>query len=154
MNASASFQPLIIGTGNPLRSDDGLGWVVIEQLSRDSRTNYDLHTAYQLTPELASILAQSSFVVVIDASRNGKPGELKTQPLSIHEPGLISTHSMTPEELVALTRAVYSRCPPVVLVTVAGADFSIGEQLSSIVAQLIPRVCELIHQICAERSQS
>jgi len=52
MNVSARAHALIIGIGNPLRSDDGVGWVVAEQLTRDSDASSDVLTVYQLTPEL------------------------------------------------------------------------------------------------------
>jgi hydrogenase maturation protease len=56
MNVSARLQgecnaqPLLIGIGNPLRSDDGLGWAVAEQLSQDGDTDCNIHTVHQLTP--------------------------------------------------------------------------------------------------------
>jgi hydrogenase maturation protease len=150
MNVSARIHPLIIGIGNPLRSDDGLGWEVAEQLSRDCNTGYDIHTVYQLTPELVQWMAVASLVVIIDACREGEPGEMSIRPLSLPaQRSPVSTHYTTPEELAALTSAVYGQCPPVVLVTMAGADFSIGEKLSSIVAQKIPIVSAAARQLCA-----
>ena len=94
---------LIIGIGNPLRSDDGLGWAVAEQLSqylamrpcngasapttaavsRVERWYCDIHTVYQLTPELAEWMAAVNLVVMIDASHEGEPGELRIRPLSL-----------------------------------------------------------------------
>jgi hypothetical protein len=48
-----------------------------------------------------------------------------------------------------LTSAVYGHCPPVVLVSIVGADFSIGDKLSSIVAQKIPAMSAAVRQLCA-----
>ena len=83
MNASARIHPLIIGIGNPLRSDDGLGWVVAEQLSHGCDLVCDIHTVHQLTPELAQWMAAVNLVVMIDASYEGEPGELRIRPLSL-----------------------------------------------------------------------
>jgi len=150
MNVSASLQPLIIGIGNSLRSDDGLGWAVAEQLSQDGTINCVIHTVHQLTPELAQQMATASFVVMIDASREGEPGELHIRPLSLPAPpGPVGTHYTTPEELSTLTAVVYGHCPPIVVITMTGADFNVGEQLSSVVAQRIPLVCEAVQQLCA-----
>jgi hydrogenase maturation protease len=189
---------LIIGIGNPLRSDDGLGWAVAEQLSQClemrpcngasaptaaavscverlylemrpcngasaptaaavSRVerwyrdmNCDIHTVYQLTPELAEWMAAVNLVVMIDASHEGEPGELRIRPLSLSaQPSAVGTHYTTPEELAALTAVVYGQCPPVVVVTMTGANFSLGEQLSSIVAQRIPLVRAAVRQVCS-----
>ena len=155
MNVSASIHPLIIGIGNPLRSDDGLGWTVAEQLYRECGMDCAIHPVYQLTPELAQEMAAVNLVVMIDASREGEPGELRIRPVSLSaygrdssRPGAVGTHYTTPEELVALTSAVYGQCPPVVVVTMTGADFSIGEQFSSIVARRIPLVSAVVRQVC------
>jgi hydrogenase maturation protease len=153
MNVSANNHPLIIGIGNPLRSDDGLGWAVAEQLSQDCDMDCDIQAVYQLTPELAQSMAAVNLVVMIDASHEGEPGELCIRPLSLPlstQPSAVGTHYTTPEELAALTAAAYGRCPPVVVVSVTGADFSIGEQLSAIVARRIPFVSASVRQICAK----
>ena len=152
MNVSASIHPLIIGIGNPLRSDDGLGWTVAERLSRECDMDCAIHTVYQLTPELAQEMAAVNLVVMIDASYEGEPGELRIRPLPLPlsaQPSAVGTHYTTPEELVALTLAAYGRCPPVVVVTMTGANFSVGEQLSSIVAQRIPLMSVAVRQVCA-----
>src|SRR5689334_1186022 len=93
MNESASLHPFIIGIGNPLRSDDGLGWAVTEHLSRDCRAGYEVQTVHQLTPELAQSMATASLVVMIDASREGKPGEMSIRPLCLPaQQSCVSTH--------------------------------------------------------------
>jgi hydrogenase maturation protease len=152
MNVSAKIHPLIIGIGNPLRGDDGLGWAVAEQLSRDCDMGCDIQTVYQLTPELAQWMAAVNLVVMIDASHEGEPGELHIRPLPLPlsaQPSAVGAHYTTPEELAALTLAVYGRCPPVVVVSMTGANFSIGEQLSSIVARRIPLISVAVRQVCS-----
>src|SRR5205823_4548124 len=102
---------------------------------------------HQLTPELAQEMAAATLVVMIDASNVGEPGELRLRPLSLPaQLSAVGTHFTTPEELAALTAAVYGQCPPVVLVTMTGADFSIGEQFSSIVARRLPLVNAAVRQ--------
>ncbi len=150
MNVSARNRPLIIAIGNPLRSDDGLGWAVAEQLPRaigDTGIACDIHTVHQLTPELAQQVATANLVVLIDASREGEAGELRVRPLSLAaQPVVLSTHHITPEELAAITVILYRQCPPIVIISLTGADFSIGESLSPIVAQRIPLVCAAVRR--------
>src|SRR5579884_346516 len=80
MNVSASpddhanNHTLIIGIGNPLRSDDGLGWAVAEQLSQACLPGCVIRMVHQLTPELALWMATVSRVIMIDANREGEPG--------------------------------------------------------------------------------
>jgi hydrogenase maturation protease len=149
MNVSAEQLTLIIGIGNPLRSDDGLGWKVAEQLVQDNDPGQVILTVHQLTPELAQWIATASLVVLIDASREGEPGEFQIRRISPHpHPGAVGTHHIDPKELLALTAAIYARCPPAIMVSMTGADFAIGEQLSPIVAQKIPLLSTTIRQIC------
>ena len=141
MNVSARMHPLIICIGNPLRSDDGLGWVVAEQLSRESNAGLDIRSVYQLTPDLAQWMAAVNLVIMIDVSHEGEPGELRIRSLSSNtQQSAVGTHYSTPDELAAFTEAIYGHCPPIMVVTLTGADFSIGERLSSIVAQKIPSI--------------
>jgi hydrogenase maturation protease len=153
MNVSAKLQPLIIGIGNPLRSDDGLGWAVAEQLSQAGDLGSNIHTVHQLTPELAQWMTAADLVVMIDASHEGEPGELHIRPASpCAQPGAIGTHHTTPEELAALTAGLYDRCPPVIIVSMTGANFDLGEQLSQIVVCKLPLVCKAVRQACCNNT--
>jgi hydrogenase maturation protease len=151
MNVSVSSRPLILGIGNPLRGDDGLGRVVAEQLAQASDLECSIQVVHQLTPELAQDMAAARLVVMIDATRAGEPGDVRIRSLSspAQQPGAVGTHHTTPEELVGLTRAVYGHCPPVVVMTVTGADFSMGEQISPVVEQKIALASTAVRQICA-----
>ena len=150
MNVSAKPQPLIIGIGNPLRSDDGLGWAVAEQLSQDGDLGSNIHMVHQLTPELAQWMSIADLVVMIDANHEGEPGELNIRPASpCAQPGAIGTHHTTPEELAALTAGLYDHCPPIVIVTMTGANFDLGEQLSPIITRKLPSVCEAVRHACS-----
>lgn len=149
MNAFANQRPLLLGIGNVLRSDDGLGRVVVEQLARTGELDGEILSIHQLTPELALPMAEASLVVIIDASREGRPGEMRVRTLSspVQPIGAASAHHATPEELVALTSLAYGRCPPLIVISVTGADFSIGEHLSPPVAQALSLVKIFIRQL-------
>lgn len=145
MNVSASLGTLIIGIGNPLRRDDGLGWAVAEALARDGPPGCEVHLVHQLTPELAQLMAAASLVVLIDASHEGAPGELHVRALpATAQPSAVGTHYTTPEELAALAAAIYGQ----VVVSLTGADFGLGEQCSPLVAQQIPLVSAAVRQLC------
>lgn len=154
MNESANVRTLIIGIGNPLRSDDGLGWAVAKQLAQDDDASYNIRMVHQLTPELAQEIASANLVIMVDASYEGKPGELHIRSLSSSaQPGAVGAHHTTPEELAVLTTAVYDRCPLVVVVTMTGADFGIGELLSPVVVRKLPLISSAVRQICANGPQ-
>src|SRR5579859_3807286 len=64
-------RPLILGIGNPLRGDDGLGRVVAEQVAQSHDLDCEVQVVHQLMPELAQYMAMADLVVMIDASREG-----------------------------------------------------------------------------------
>jgi hypothetical protein len=94
-------------------------------------------------------MAVASLVVMIDASSEGSPGELHVRSVSHSaQLGPVGTHYTTPEELAALTAGVYGHCPPVAVVTMTGANFSIGEQFSAVVAHRIPLMSAVVRKVC------
>jgi len=107
-----------------------------------------IHTVHQLTPELAQWMATVRLVIMIDASYEGEPGELHIRPVPLHaQPSAVGTHYTTPGELAALTTMIYGQCPPVVVITMTGAEFGIGEQLSPLIAEKIPLACAAVRQV-------
>jgi hydrogenase maturation protease len=146
---------LIIGIGNPLRRDDGLGWAIAERLSQACNTTWDIRMVHQLTPDVAQWMANASLVIMVDASHEGEPGALHVRVLSPSaQPSAIGTHHTTPAELAALTTIIYGHCPPGVIVSMTGADFSIGEGFSSLVAQGLPLVEAAVREKCGGAAPS
>jgi hydrogenase maturation protease len=151
MNVSVNLRPLILGIGNPLRGDDGLGHAVAERLALARDLNCEIRVVHQLTPELAQPLAAAEFAIMIDASHEGEPGEVRIRPLSpfLRTPGAIGAHHMTPQELATLTTAIYGHCPPIMTITITGVDFGMGEHLSPVVTWQVARVSVALCKVCA-----
>jgi hydrogenase maturation protease len=126
---------LLIGYGNPLRRDDGLGPFIVESLARDHGDVQTL-TAVQLLPEMAASLAKAETALFIDACAGGEVVELTL----VEERDVLewSSHTADPRRLLALTRAVYGRSPRSWWITVPGVDFQLGEGFSPL-AQQNPR---------------
>jgi hydrogenase maturation protease len=62
----AGRDDLVIGIGNPLRGDDGVGWWLAQRAERWLPPS-QLRAVRQLTPELASDIAAAARVLFIDA---------------------------------------------------------------------------------------
>ena len=118
---------LIIGYGNRLRGDDGVGFEAAERL--------DGMALPQLTPELMEPISQAGCVIFIDARAGGEPGSIQETKLAPAAASRPFTHYATPETLLAGARELYGRCPPATLITIAGSDFEIGHPLSRPVRQ-------------------
>jgi len=73
---------LVIGYGNTLRRDDGVGVRAAEMMAADSRfADVEVLTVYQLTPELSLDIATASLVVFVDADVRGLPGSIEVREL-------------------------------------------------------------------------
>ena len=68
---------LVFGYGNPMRSDDGLGWQMAVELFRTNRSpDVEVLPCHQLTPELAPVVSRADTVIFIDCEQGGNPGEI------------------------------------------------------------------------------
>ncbi len=146
---------LIVGWGNPLRGDDGLGWHAAAMLAEDARlagAGARVLRRHQLTPELAEDVARASLVVLVDADAGGgAPGTVTVAPVEPDRAGPPLSHHLTPSALAALSDQVYGSVPPVLLVRVAAASFQAGEQLSAEVEAALPAVVAAVLELAATR---
>ncbi|HXZ81227.1 MAG TPA: hydrogenase maturation protease [Terriglobales bacterium] len=131
---------LIIAFGNPLRCDDGVGWIAADQL-RDQIEDSEIEilTCHQLQPELADRIAEAQRVIFIDASVGDPPGMLEVQNVASvpYSPGSFS-HQLDPARLLACSWELYRHSPEAFVITVTGENFGYGTHLTSTVAALVP----------------
>jgi hydrogenase maturation protease len=137
---------LIIGYGNPLRGDDGLGWRAAEQLALEWPEAETL-TCQQLTPELAGPISRAARVAFVDAAAAGPPGAISQRRLEPDAAAPASfTHHVNPGVLLALSEKLFGHLPEAALFSVAGASFDFGQALSPAVEAALP---ELVRQVRA-----
>jgi hydrogenase maturation protease len=146
---------LVVGYGNSLRSDDGLGRRVAERLADDPRLLGAVVLArHQLTPELALDLSQAELAVFVDASREPAPGAFTIERL-IPAPDMPASgwsHQVSPASLVALAAELYGRTPEVVVIQVGVETVEVGEGLSRTVEAALPRVIDTIAELVQART--
>lgn len=144
---------LIVGYGNPLRADDGLGWHAAEALTKQlASEDAEVLFCHQLTPELAETVSLSDAVIFIDATRDGEPGELICRPLDATANGERFSHHLTMGGVLALSRQLYRRSPRAFLISICGMEFGYGEKLSAVVEDSFPRLVGLVEQLVIELS--
>jgi hydrogenase maturation protease len=142
---------LIVGYGNPLRSDDGIGWHAARLLATDPRlAGARVLACHQLAPELAEDVSQASLVVLLDAAE-GDPGSVSVRQIE-PRPATPATwsHHLDPETLAGLAQTLYGAVPPIVLVSVAAATFAEGDGLSSALQQALPGVVETVAGVVSQ----
>jgi len=138
---------LIIGIGNTLRSDDGVGWHVAHELREQmSASDVDVIALQQLMPEIAEPVSRAEKVLFVDAVEGGKPGSVRGQQIVPAVESRLDSHHLTPTTVLRLALQLYNRCPEAFLLTVAGESFSTGENFSAAVRGALPAVREAIER--------
>jgi hydrogenase maturation protease len=140
---------LVVGYGNSLRSDDGVGWHAARLLATDPRLEgARVLGHHQLVPELAVDVSRASLVVLVDASAGGDPGSLSVRRVRPRPPTPTTwSHHLDPETLAGLAEALYGVVPPMVLVSVAAGSLAEGDRLSVALERALPEVVEVIADV-------
>ncbi|HZW30616.1 MAG TPA: hydrogenase maturation protease, partial [Isosphaeraceae bacterium] len=132
---TAGGRVLVIGYGNTLRTDDGVGRRVAMAVASWELPGMRSIAVHQLTPELAEPLANAELAIFVDArfADGEETVEVHRLEPSASRGGL--GHVSDPRSLLALARAIYGGSPRTWLVMVPAADLSLGEGLSSTAAR-------------------
>jgi hydrogenase maturation protease len=138
---------VVLGLGNTLHRDDGVGPRAIEQMRNDFRVPADVELIEggTLGLELLTYIWDCSYLLVVDAvDVRQPPGTLVR--MSSQEiqtlPGHGSVHQLGVADLLVALRVLASRTPEVVLVGVQPASTEWGTELSPAVAAALPALLD------------
>lgn len=140
---------LIIGYGNTLRGDDGVGFLLAEQLlSELSSLQVRVLAVHQLTPELTLDLAAKEVerVLFIDARREQQTSFVLSKLDPLAADGSCG-HQLSPELLLYMTHSLYQRSLPGWLLTVLAPQMGAGEILSTTTRSAMPSAMILVKNI-------
>jgi hydrogenase maturation protease len=147
------MKTLIIGYGNLLRGDDGVGPQVAEQLASQLATEHgsdvEVMIVQQLAPELAANIAQAEVVWFVDACLDPtvnhgfhprhSASEVNPAPLPRIVPLFPTTtnttqldHAWSPGLLLHLSQILYDADPVAYQVLIPAVQFDYGAPLSPI----------------------
>lgn len=160
---------LVVGYGNTMRTDDGVGWHAARLLAGDARlTGAVVLAEHQLAPELALDLSLASLVILLDATTETPAGTVTVRRLAQPggpapsgevqpgdpggKPGPTS-HHVQPELLLTLARELYGWAPEAIVVSVGIADTSPGERLTPAVEAALPAVADAVARLVADHEE-
>jgi hydrogenase maturation protease len=125
---------LVIGYGNTLRGDDGIGYQVAETVTKWQLPQVRSIAIHQLLPELAADIAEVDLVIFVDAivTQNPVKTNINITPIVAGGDENFSTHIITPQLLLGLSQKLYAAIPDAYLLTIPAIDFTLGANLSSI----------------------
>jgi hydrogenase maturation protease len=141
-----SFSILIIGYGNNLRSDDGVGRYLAEMIDQQQLPSVKTLSVHQLTPELVLKITEAQAVIFIDAIASLK-GEITLQSLEPSQDKTRLGHTSNPEQLLSLCKNLYHKYPSAWLLTIPTNNFEFGETFSDLTQNAIAPALIILTQL-------
>lgn len=145
---------LVIGYGNTLRTDDGVGRHAAERLADDPRLDgVRVIGRHQLTPELALDVSRAALVVFVDASNRPSAGNFTVEPMERtgrHGPGW--SHHLDPPSLLDLTGELYGRVPDAFLISVGVESVLLGDRMSPMVEASLQGLVDAVAELIADHA--
>ena len=128
--SQVSPQVLLLCYGNPGRLDDGLGAAFAKAFEESALPGVTVEADYQLTVEDAPSIAEHSVVIFVDAAvQGGEP--FFCRPVNPKPTISFSSHSVDPENLLALAQKMFGAHAKAYAVGIRGYQFDdFGESLS------------------------
>ncbi len=151
MNENSLKPILLIGYGNTLRSDDGVGWYVADSIIGKLGDRIDIIKADQITVEMTEDIKDRKLVIFVDAHVSDKDDWLKAEEIFPDLKFGMTAHIFTPSALLALCEKIYNKCPKAYLFSIKGINYDFGEKLSeqtkSSAETAVTQITELIHRL-------
>ncbi len=142
------IQVLVLGLGNELLTDDGVGVHVVRKLRKElSIEGVEVLEVGTAILHAQHLLEQAACVIAIDAVRAGdEPGAVyrfdvdqahMNQPATLHELGIVGVLQLMPEQ----------RRPQVTILGIEPETIDYGMELSSAVQASVPRVALIVQEM-------
>jgi hydrogenase maturation protease len=144
---------VVIGIGNPSRRDDGVGWVVADEVGRRLGTDVDIRRCDGEPARLLDAWTDVELAVVVDAMRSGaEPGAIRVLGTDgaariPSSGGSVGSHSLGLAHAESLGRAVGRLPRRLVIIGIEGLDRGFGEGLSTPVAGSVDPAVDLVVRI-------
>ena len=142
---------IIVGLGNPLVTDDGVGIVVARRLRQTlTDSQVEIEEAYAGGLRLMDVLVGYDRAILVDAmvTQGGEAGTVRTLSLRdmVATRNTVSSHDTNLALALELGRLAGLRLPAeIALVGIEAADVStFGETLTHAVAEAVPQAADLV----------
>lgn len=149
------MKTLVLGLGNELFGDDGIGIHIIRKLKKekdDLFSNIDLIESSISGLALLDVIAEYDRLIVIDIIKKIKPQTGKIRVFDLHElrhvPGP-SPHYVSFPQIITLGKKWGLKMPSLIKIIAIEAKniYKLGEELSPEIKDVIPKVIEKVREI-------
>lgn len=138
---------LVIGYGNSLRRDDGVGPRVAEAVGKLHLPGVRTLICPLLTPELADPISRAKKVIFVDAAVDA-PKAVQWRKLEPGETSQLMGHAADPRTMLALARDVFGHAPEAWWLTIPAVDLSFTENFSPEVQHGFAQAIKKIEAFC------
>lgn len=159
------LEVFVVGYGNPMRGDDGVGQEVARALDQQATADLALwrgtvNWAHQLTPEMAVDVHAAELAVFIDAADDDRqPGAMTVRalaapcprPSSVGAPFAGCWQDISPSALLGLSAELYGSAPPGAVVSVTVGSTAPGFGLSPAVKAAVPVAVAAVRLVIARQ---
>jgi hydrogenase maturation protease len=140
---------LVIGFGNTLRSDDGVGPRVALAVEDLCLPGVRTLACPQLTPEMADPLSQVDGAVFVDAAV-GRRGPVHLRRLTPSHSSQVLAHAAEPRVLLALARDAFGRSPEAWMLEIPVEELGFGEHLSPAATRGLGNAVQAVRRLQAK----
>jgi len=134
---------LVVGIGNPLRSDDGAGPFVADCIEAKGIDSVKVWVTQQLHVEDLEPMLAFERIILVDASTSGPSLDIRRVE-NIKGQVLSSSHHLSAETFVNLANSIYHKNLQMQLCSIRGSCFDVGDKLSPGVLACAKQAVELI----------
>ena len=138
---------LIIGYGNTLRGDDGVGPRVAEAVAALNLPGVRTLACQMLTPELADQISQARVAIFVDAAVD-TPKEVQWRKLEPGESSQLMAHAADPRTMLALARDVFGHAPQAWWLTIPAVKLDFSETLTPEAQRGFAEAVKKIQELC------
>jgi hydrogenase maturation protease len=145
---------LIVGLGNILFQDEGVGVHILKELENDNQLPRQVELIIGETGGLALLpsLTGAAAIVFVDAAAfDGEPGEVKVyRGNDVHHArgGALSMHDAGLSDLISLLTMISSPAPEMVVVGIRPATLEPGVTVSEPVRTMMPQALAIVrHEV-------
>ncbi len=140
---NAHCKKLILGIGNPLRSDDAAGSIVARKLTRKGLVSIDAEFMPENYVGIIRRHNPEKIIIVDTCDMALTPGEVRIIPLHKIHTGIVTTHSVP---LVAIIKKLQEITTDIVYIGIQPENIELGDTVTKAVKKSIEQVVAMIDQ--------
>lgn len=125
MSEAGKKKILIIGIGNSGRSDDGLGWLLVDEIRKKS-LNIDFVYRYQLQIEDAELISDYQTVIFADATKKSNKEGFFFELCRPNQGLGLTSHMLEPETVLWLENQLFKKNPTAFVLGIEGKKWELS----------------------------